>query len=54
MEDPQADKALQTQSCAGCHRKQIESHRRFKGKAIEFEKLDCYTCHDVHQLQPSP
>jgi predicted CXXCH cytochrome family protein len=46
--DPMRDQKKQMSSCRRCHRRQIEEHPRFESKSIEFDKLSCGTCHDVH------
>jgi DmsE family decaheme c-type cytochrome len=51
--DPMMDKQAQAKACFSCHEKQEKEHPRFKDKAIAFEKLSCWDCHDVHQLIPS-
>lgn len=45
-----ADREAQIKNCAMCHDKQINSHNRFEGKGIAFDRLTCHDCHDVHQL----
>ena len=50
LENPLAEIASQTASCATCHEEQIDVHPRFEGKGIVFDQLACYDCHDVHQL----
>jgi DmsE family decaheme c-type cytochrome len=49
-DNPMADEAQQTNTCAHCHEKQIAGHPRFEDKGIVFDQLTCYDCHDVHQL----
>ncbi len=45
-----ANRAAQIENCATCHATQIETHSRFEGRGIDFERLTCHDCHDVHQL----
>jgi DmsE family decaheme c-type cytochrome len=45
-----ADREAQIDNCATCHSAQIESHSRFEGRGIVFDRLTCHDCHDVHQL----
>jgi hypothetical protein len=45
-----ADPVQQKANCATCHEAEIESHNRFEGKGILFDRLTCHDCHDVHQL----
>jgi len=51
--DPMDDKQAQAGICYSCHKKTEKEHPRFKDKAIAFDKLSCWDCHDVHQLIPS-
>jgi DmsE family decaheme c-type cytochrome len=53
-ENAMEDRAKQTESCAGCHEEEMEQHRRFENQGINFDKLFCYDCHDVHQLIARP
>jgi len=48
------DPAEQRKSCATCHDEQVASHPTFADKGIVFDKLSCYDCHDVHQLEAKP
>lgn len=50
--DPVKNKAEQAEACYACHEKARKDHPRFEDKAIIFDKLSCWTCHDVHQLIP--
>jgi DmsE family decaheme c-type cytochrome len=52
--NPLADPVRQQQSCAKCHDEDIAAHPRFEDKGIVFDKLSCYDCHDVHQLEHGP
>jgi DmsE family decaheme c-type cytochrome len=52
VEDPVKDKAKQAEACYACHDKTRKEHPRFEDKGINFDKLSCWTCHDVHQLIP--
>jgi len=45
-----ANRDAQIENCATCHASQIESHSRFEGRGIVFDRLTCHDCHDVHQL----
>ena len=45
------DQAQQQANCAGCHRRQIDSHPRFENAGILFDSLSCSTCHAVHELE---
>lgn len=45
-----AERDYQAQTCYGCHTETEARHPRFKGQGIVFEKLNCWNCHDVHQL----
>ncbi len=45
------DKEEQKANCSGCHRRQIENHKRFESAGIVFDKLSCSTCHAVHELE---
>ena len=40
----------QVANCSSCHKKQVENHRTFADKGINFDQLTCFDCHDVHQL----
>jgi DmsE family decaheme c-type cytochrome len=51
--DPMKDKQAQAKVCYSCHQKAQKEHPRFKDKAIAFDKLSCWDCHDVHQLIPA-
>jgi DmsE family decaheme c-type cytochrome len=44
------DRDNQAATCRRCHRRQIEAHPHFEDKGIEFGKLSCGTCHDVHAV----
>lgn len=44
----------QIKNCSRCHEDEISNHKRFESKGINFNKLTCYDCHDVHQLIASP
>lgn len=50
--DPMDDKQAQTKICYACHKETEKKHPRFEDKAIAFDKLSCWDCHDVHQLIP--
>ena len=50
-ENPMADKQQQAEACYSCHIDTETEHPRFEDKGIVFEKLSCWSCHDVHQLQ---
>ena len=50
-ENVMADMQQQANSCFTCHTKTKAEHPRFENKGIVFEKLSCWSCHDVHQLQ---
>ena len=45
-----ANREAQIENCSTCHAAQIESHSRFEGRGIVFDRLTCHDCHDVHQL----
>ena len=49
-ESPLATRAAQVENCSKCHADEITVHPRFESKGIDFNKLTCYDCHDVHQL----
>ena len=51
--DPLKDKQVQAKICYECHEKTEAEHPRFEEKGINFDKLSCWDCHDVHQLIPS-
>jgi DmsE family decaheme c-type cytochrome len=51
--DPMDDKQAQAKVCYSCHTETEKKHPRFEDKAIAFDKLSCWDCHDVHQLIPS-
>jgi DmsE family decaheme c-type cytochrome len=51
--DPMKDKQAQAKVCYSCHQKAQKEHPRFEDKAIAFDKLSCWDCHDVHQLIPA-
>lgn len=44
------DRQVQADVCYECHRSQRNRHPRFEESAIRFERLNCSSCHDVHQL----
>jgi DmsE family decaheme c-type cytochrome len=48
--NPLAERDEQVAVCGGCHAEQIANHRRFEDKGIVFDELNCYNCHDVHQM----
>lgn len=50
--DPMEDKQAQAKVCYSCHKKTEKEHPRFKDKAVAFDKLSCWDCHDIHQLIP--
>ena len=50
--DPLKHRDEQAERCYRCHKKARKEHPRFEDKAIVFDKLSCWTCHDVHQLIP--
>ena len=52
VEDKVKDKVTQAEACYACHEKTRKEHPRFEDKAINYDKLSCWTCHDVHQLIP--
>ena len=52
--DSMAIASEQQNTCARCHEEQIATHPKFENKGIAFDKLDCGTCHDVHQLERRP
>lgn len=52
--DPITDAREQKKNCARCHEEQIEKHPVFEDKGIDFDKLTCFDCHDVHQLTARP
>ena len=39
----------QIDRCSRCHRKDLKEHKRFESANIEFDKLACGTCHNVHE-----
>lgn len=47
------DKKVQATICYKCHEKTEAEHPRFEEKFINYDKLSCWDCHDVHQLIPS-
>ncbi len=47
---PLSSQKTQAEKCYSCHKKQRKLHPKFERKGIEFNKLNCFTCHDVHQL----
>jgi DmsE family decaheme c-type cytochrome len=51
--DPLKDKKVQAKICYECHEKTEAEHPRFEEKGINYDKLSCWDCHDVHQLIPS-
>lgn len=48
--DRMKDRQLQKEQCSKCHSSKIETHPDFASDGIEFERLSCSTCHDVHQF----
>lgn len=48
--NPMKDQQLQKEQCSKCHSSKIETHDDFASSGIEFERLSCSTCHDVHQF----
>lgn len=52
IDNPLADRRQQADICFECHEKQKTAHPRFEDKGIAFDKLSCWSCHDVHQLIP--
>ncbi|MGI9294541.1 MAG: cytochrome c3 family protein [Pseudomonadales bacterium] len=44
------DQQLQKDQCSKCHSSKMETHPKFASSGIEFERLPCSTCHDVHQF----
>lgn len=51
--EPLKEKEQQAVICYRCHQKTEAEHPRFEEKGIDFDKLECWDCHDVHQLIPS-
>ena len=51
--DPLKEKQAQATICYKCHQKTETEHPRFEEKGIDYDKLSCWDCHDVHQLIPS-
>lgn len=51
-DDPMANRDKQAEKCFMCHGKQKTEHPRFEAQGIVFDKLSCWSCHDVHQLEP--
>jgi DmsE family decaheme c-type cytochrome len=47
------EKQAQATICYKCHQKTETEHPRFEEKGIDYDKLSCWDCHDVHQLIPS-
>jgi DmsE family decaheme c-type cytochrome len=52
--NPLGDQAQQRKACAKCHEEEIAGHPRFEDKGIVFDQLNCFDCHDVHQLEREP
>jgi predicted CXXCH cytochrome family protein len=52
--NPLKEQKQQVEVCANCHDEQITNHRRFEKVGIVFDKLTCYECHDIHQLEREP
>jgi len=50
LENPLQEHKNELEICKQCHGKQITNHRRFEKMSIDFNKLSCHDCHDVHQL----
>ena len=48
--DEMRDQDLQRERCSKCHSRKIEQHADFASAGVEFERLSCSTCHDVHQF----
>lgn len=46
--DPMKDQQTQREKCAQCHSRQLNSHKKM---GISLEKIACYGCHNVHNLQ---
>ena len=44
------DQDLQRERCSKCHSRKIEQHDDFASAGVEFERLSCSACHDVHQF----
>jgi DmsE family decaheme c-type cytochrome len=53
-ENPLATRAGEVKNCSSCHEDEIKTHRRFERQGIDFDKLKCSQCHDVHQLLSDP
>lgn len=43
----------QKQACYSCHEKMKTEHPKFEDVGIKLEPLECWACHDVHQLIPA-
>jgi len=54
VENPLAERAGQVEVCGNCHSEQIANHRRFEDVGIVFDELNCFNCHDVHQMIREP
>jgi len=46
------DKQAQAEICYSCYKGTEKKHPCFEDKAIAFDKLSCWDCHDVHKLIP--
>ncbi|HMB74425.1 MAG TPA: multiheme c-type cytochrome [Gammaproteobacteria bacterium] len=44
------ERPVQVEVCSACHASQISNHRRFEDVGIVFDELNCYNCHEVHEM----
>ena len=51
--NPILDRQVQAEKCYSCHEDAQSRHPQFADKFIDFDRLTCWTCHDVHQLVPT-
>ena len=52
-EEEMEDINKQKQACYSCHEKMKTEHPTFEDVGIKLEPLECWACHDVHQLIPT-
>ena len=49
--DPMNERADQQATCFRCHRKMKEEHPQFRGRDVNFDRVSCSACHDVHEAK---
>ena len=53
-EDPSRITDIQNETCFRCHRKVKTEHPKKGKREINFDRIKCARCHDVHEYHPEP